>query len=306
MLMVVMRFLNVARGILTALLFALNCVVSCGIIYVLGAIKFIFPARVVKDWCSDQMVNVAEIWISFNSAAFKILHTIKWRFEGHENLRHDRSYLICSNHLSGTDIVVLQEVFNHRIPFLRFFIKHQLRYVPLLGYAWKALDFPMMKRYSAEYLRKHPEKRKDDLMTLKRISSELREKQISILNFMEGTRLTPAKHLSQNSPYKNLLKPKVGGLAFMLEAMGNKFHSLLDVTIYYPKGTMSIWDMMCGRLTEVYVHIREVEIPAQLRGDSSLTQSDYRTQVNDWVQNIWQHKDQLITEISSSVANHTL
>jgi 1-acyl-sn-glycerol-3-phosphate acyltransferase len=290
--------LNIARGVLSATLFAMNCLFSCGVIYILGAVKFIFPAQAIKNWCSTQMVTVAENWISFNSAIFKILHNIKWRFEGHENLRHDRSYLICSNHLSGTDIVVLQEVFNHRIPFLRFFIKHQLRYVPLLGFAWKALDFPMMKRYSAEFLRKHPEKRKDDLMTLKRISTELREKQISILNFMEGTRLTPTKQSNQNSPYKNLLKPKVGGLAFMLEAMGNKFHSLLDVTIYYPKGTMSIWDMMCGRMTEVYVHVREVEIPAQLRGDSSLAQADYRTQVNDWVQNIWQHKDQLLTQVS--------
>jgi hypothetical protein len=50
------------------------------------------------------------------------------------------------------------------------------------------------------------------------------------MNFVEGTRFTPAKHAAQQSPYKHLLKPKAGGLALALHVLGDRFDSLLDVT----------------------------------------------------------------------------
>ena len=57
-------------------------------------------------------------------------------------------YLVLANHQSWVDILVLQKVFNRRIPLLRFFLKRQLFWVPLLGLAWWALDFPFMGRYT--------------------------------------------------------------------------------------------------------------------------------------------------------------
>ncbi|MGZ6440798.1 MAG: acyltransferase [Pseudobdellovibrionaceae bacterium] len=288
---------SLIRGISTALLFALNCLLWCGLIYILVLLKLLLPMRALKEWCSRQMVFAAENWISCNSTIFKVLHTIQWRAEGIQNLKAERSYLVCSNHVSGTDIVALQEVFNRRIPFMRFFIKQQLRYVPLLGLAWQALDFPMMKRHSADYLLKYPEKRGEDLATTKQSCAKLRGKRISIMNFMEGTRLTPIKHSRQQSPFKNLLKPKVGGLAYVLEAMGDQFHSLLDVTVYYPRGTVSVWGLMCGRMTEVIVHVREVEIPTEFSSRNYLGDLAYRTKIHDWVQELWAHKDLLLTEM---------
>jgi 1-acyl-sn-glycerol-3-phosphate acyltransferase len=56
------------------------------------------------------------------------------------------------------------------------------------------------------------------------------------MNFLEGTRFTPAKHAKQQSPYRHLLKPKAGGIALALNAMGDKFRAILDVTIVYPDG----------------------------------------------------------------------
>jgi hypothetical protein len=44
-----------------------------------------------------------------------------------------------------TDIFVLQHLINRRIPLLKFFIKDQLKWVPIMGLAWWALDFPFMK-----------------------------------------------------------------------------------------------------------------------------------------------------------------
>lgn len=290
--------LNLLRGIATSLLLAINSLYGCTLVYLLVIVKLLMPTKAGKDWCSRQMVKVAENWIGFNSASLKALTPVEWRAEGMENLRHDRSYLVCANHISGTDIVALQAVFNRRIPFMRFFMKQELRYVPLLGLAWQALDFPMMKRHSAEYLAKHPEKRGEDLETTKKTCAKLRGKPITVINFLEGTRITPAKHARQNSPFKNLLKPKVGGLAFMLEAMGDQFDSLLDVTIYYPRGMVSVWGMMCGRLSEAVVKVREIKIPAAFCKGGYLENSTHREQVQNWVQEIWQRKDQLLSEMS--------
>ena len=65
-------------------------------------------------------------------------------------------YLVLSNHRSWVDILVLQSVFRGRIPFLKFFLKQQLIWVPLLGLAWWALDFPFMRRHSADVPREAP------------------------------------------------------------------------------------------------------------------------------------------------------
>ena len=65
-------------------------------------------------------------------------------------------------------------VFQRQIPFLRFFIKQELIWVPLLGLAWWALDFPFMQRHSAATLAKHPEKRQQDREAVRRSCDRFR------------------------------------------------------------------------------------------------------------------------------------
>ncbi len=57
---------------------------------------------------------------------------------------------------------------------------------------------------------------------------------VGIFNFAEGTRFTVGKHAQQKSPFRYLLKPKAGGIAFVLDAMGEQLKSLVNVTIHYP------------------------------------------------------------------------
>ena len=42
--------------------------------------------------------------------------------------------------------LVLQKVLTRRVPLLKFFLKRELIYVPVIGLAWWALDFPFMQR----------------------------------------------------------------------------------------------------------------------------------------------------------------
>jgi 1-acyl-sn-glycerol-3-phosphate acyltransferase len=165
---------------------------------------------------------------------------------GFEALRDDGHYLVLANHQSWVDIVVLQTVLNRRIPFLRFFLKSELIWVPFLGLAWWALDFPFMKRYSRRTLARNPELAGKDIEATRRACEKFKGMPVSVMNFVEGTRFTAAKHGRQSPPYRHLLKPKAGGVAFVMDAMGSALHSVVDATIAYPAGIPTMLDLLSG------------------------------------------------------------
>jgi len=136
---------------------------------------------------------------------------------------------------------------------LKFFLKQQLLYVPGIGLALWARDFPFMRRHSNAYLRAHPEKRHEDLQAARTACRKFAVVPTSVMNFAEGTRFTPQKHRAQHSPYRHLLKPKTGALALALNVLGDKFHSFLDVTIVYPGGAPTFWQFLCGEVPGVVV-----------------------------------------------------
>jgi 1-acyl-sn-glycerol-3-phosphate acyltransferase len=185
----------------------------------------------------------------------------------------------------------MQHLLNRRIPLLKFFLKSELIRVPIMGLAWWALDFPFLHRHSFEYLKEHPEQKGKDFETTRRACEKFAYIPTSVMNFLEGTRFTKAKHTRQNSEYKFLLHPKSGGLALALNVLGDKFNSLLDITIVYPDGVPTFWEFLCGKVKRITVRIRTIEIPKQfLHGDY---ESDpvFRDAMHKWVQQLWQEKD---------------
>ena len=196
----------------------------------------------------DPLLNaIATAWVACNSGWMWLTQRTQWDVQGIHELPYRGWYLVNSNHQGAVDIFALQHVMNRRIPMLKFFIKQQLFYVPVIGLAWWALDFPFMKRHSAAALRKNPALREQDRETTRRACEKFALVPTSVMNFAEGTRFTPAKHAAQASPYRHLLKPKAGALALALHAMGHQFHSLVDVTLVYPDGVPTFWQFLCGR-----------------------------------------------------------
>jgi 1-acyl-sn-glycerol-3-phosphate acyltransferase len=59
----------------------------------------------------------AESWIWINNFAHDLLCVTRWDIQGVENLEKSEWYLVLANHQSWTDILVLQRVFNRKIPF---------------------------------------------------------------------------------------------------------------------------------------------------------------------------------------------
>ena len=284
---------------LAAFLFALNTVIACLLIYPLAFVKFLVPILRIKNACTALMIQICEIWISGNDLNMHLTQKICWDISGAEGLSKDKSYLIFSNHQTWMDIVVLHHVFNRKIPFIRFFLKYELIYVPLLGWAWWALDFPFMKRHSRSYLEMYPEKRNEDFKSTQKACAVFKGKNVTVLNFLEGTRFTLKKRENLKSPFENLLLPKAGGLAFVLNAMGEQFDSILDVTIFYPNGPVGLWEAFEGKLPEVKVHVTRISIPHELLKGNYLDDPQYRASVQSWLQQIWKAKDVRISSLKN-------
>jgi 1-acyl-sn-glycerol-3-phosphate acyltransferase len=287
---------SVIRIPLVILLLLVNTVLHVLPLFALTLLKLVLPLRALRQALSRGLVLIAESWIGVNSALFEGFAKTRWQLEQPDNLRYDGNYLVLCNHQSWVDIPVLQKVFNRRIPLLRFFLKSQLIWVPLLGPAWWALDFPFMKRYSKEVLAKRPELQGKDMEATRRACEKFRHMPVAVMNFVEGTRFTRSKHDTQASPFQHLLKPKAGGLAFVLDAMGDALHAILDVTIVYPRGPGSMMDLIAGRVRDIRVHIRELPIDAALRGDYE-KDAAFRERFQAWVNTLWADKDARIAQL---------
>lgn len=285
----VRRFAAVLKGGLSGSVLAVNAVTIFSGMVPVALVKLALPAGALRRG-ADRLLNaLAEGWIAVNGAWMALVQRIHWDVSGLEGLRRKGWYLVSSNHQSWVDILVLQKVFHRRVPFLKFFLKRQLLYVPVMGLAWWALDFPFMRRGSGT--------RADDLATARRACEKFRQIPTSVMNFLEGTRFSAAKQASQQSPYRHLLKPKVGGLATALSAMGERFDALLDVTIVYPDGVPSFWDLLSGRLRQVVVRVREREIPPELLGGDYAGDPAFRQRMQAFVHAMWAEKDAGIEEI---------
>ncbi len=189
---------------------------------------------------------------------------------------------------------MLQKVLFRKIPFLKFFLKKELIWVPILGLAWWALDYPFMKRYSEAFLKKHPHLKGKDVETTRAACEKFKTIPVSVMNFVEGTRFTREKHDKQNSPFKHLLKPKAGGISFVLAAMGEELKSMVNVTIVYPNcNDKSFWAFLCGRVTEIVVRVDTVPIEKDIIGDYTQDEK-FRERFQDWLNALWTQKDSTI------------
>jgi 1-acyl-sn-glycerol-3-phosphate acyltransferase len=284
------------RGILTMALIVLNLLFWATPLYLVAFVKLL-PFAGLRIHLDRLLVRIAENWISGNQLIFRLTQDIRWDVEGVAGLQRRDWYLVICNHQSWVDILVLQGVFNRRIPFLKFFLKRQLIWVPVLGFAWWALDFPFMQRRSREYLERHPEARGQDLAVTRRACEHFSRSPTSVMNFVEGTRFTPEKHAAQASPYRHLLKPRAGGTAFVLSAMGDILHRVLDVTIFYPGGAPSLWDMCCGRLRKVVVRVTAREIPDWTAQGDYQDDPEFRARFQAWLSETWARKDQQLESL---------
>ncbi len=284
----------VVRGVIAFLLLLINTLFWCSLLLSLALVRLLLPFKAVRVRIDPVLNAIATAWVACNSGWMGLTQRTVWDVQGIDTLPYRGWYLVNCNHQGAVDIFVLQHVMNRRIPMLKFFIKQQLFFVPVIGLAWWALDFPFMKRHSAAALRKNPALREQDRETTRRACEKFALVPTSVMNFAEGTRFTPAKHAAQASPYRHLLKPKAGALALALHAMGHQFHALVDVTLVYPDGVPTFWQFLCGRATRVIVRARQLPIPADFCTGDYEGDAKFRATLHRWLADLWARKDRQI------------
>ncbi|ASP47824.1 acyltransferase [Cognaticolwellia beringensis] len=277
-------------GFFSVILYFANTILWLVPILVFSLLKALGPIALWQKFFSYLLDQMASNWVLFNTFIQKLFTKTKINAVGLEKLKMKDWYLVISNHQSWTDILILQRVFHGKIPFLKFFLKRELIYVPLLGLAWWALDFPFMKRYSQHFLKKNPHLKGKDIETTKKACEKFKHKPVSVMNFIEGTRFTPQKHKKQNSPFQRLLKPKAGGIGFVLQAMKGNLSKVVNVTIYYPDGKPNFLDFLSGKIKQVYIAIETQDIGESLKGDY-VNDRAYKIQFQKWVNQLWLDKD---------------
>lgn len=287
------------RVLLAVPLLVANTVLHVTPLLVVALIKACLPMRGVRRACDRVLMAIAASWIGFNTSLIRCFTHTRIVIASEAQLRDNGHYLVLANHQSWVDIPMLQAVFNRKIPLLRFFLKSQLFWVPLLGLAWWALDFPFMKRYSREQLARKPELAGRDIEATRRACAKFRDIPVSVMNFVEGTRFTPEKHRAQSSPFQHLLRPKAGGVAFVVDALGAALHAILDVTLVYPEGRANLSDLFADRIHEVRIHIRELPIPIELATGDYQNDPVVRERMQAWVNALWAEKDTLIASDSA-------
>ncbi len=295
--------MSAVRVVLILAVMVANTVLHVPPLLAVALVKALLPLPRMRLACNAVLTGIAESWIAvntwlvdrFSGARFDVSEAAKLRIDGH--------YLVLANHQSWVDIVVLQKIFNRRIPLLRFFLKRQLFWVPLLGLAWWALDFPFMGRHTRAQVAKNPELGRRDMDATRRACGKFRSIPIAVMNFVEGTRFTPGKHARQASPYRHLLKPKAGGVAYVLDAMGDALHGILDVTIAYPGGRPTLIDLVAGRVPAVHVSVRQRPLPSVVLDGPVSDGRAARARFQQWINGIWLEKDAEVARLLGADAS---
>ncbi|TKB56211.1 acyltransferase [Ferrimonas aestuarii] len=289
--------MSTLTGVLAFCGYVINTLFWFPLVFGLGLVKLI-PIAPLRRFCSWAVDRCATAWISINNLNQKLLSGTQVVVGKLPELSPKQWYLLISNHQSWVDILVLQRVFNHRIPFLKFFLKAELIFVPFIGLCWWALDFPFMRRFSKAYLEKHPNMKGKDIEATRKACDKYKNSPVTITNFVEGTRFTESKHKRQNSPFDQLLRPKVGGVAFTLDAMSGQLQQLLNVTIHYPYGIPTFWQFLKGQVPQIDVSVSTHSLEPLLNWRYQTPEDKIRFQT--WLNDLWQEKDRQLNELSNN------
>lgn len=287
------------RALAILILLPLNLVLW-GTPILLGGLVKLLTFRAARRKVIEVLVWLAERWALTTNGILDAFVNTRWHIEGDQDFNPEGHYLVVSNHVSWVDIFGVMRVFVGKAPFIRFFLKRALIWSPIVGQACWALEFPFMRRYTPEYLALHPEKRGRDLETTRIACRRYRQIPVSIVSFIEGTRFSEEKREDQQSPYRYLLRPRIGGISFVVASMAEQLEAMYDVTMVYPTRDVTMWQYISNQLPWVEIRVRRLEIPVEFQNAAVTEPGELRDRFKAWVEQIWREKDEII----ASVAGH--
>lgn len=270
-------------------------------VFILAFVRLILPFAPVLGLVDRINQGVFYLWVSNNAFLMWLTNRIKWDIEGADIEKIKGSCFIISNHVTWTDIVMLGQIYRGKIPITKFFLKHSLIYIPILGQACYSLGMPFLRRYSRSELIKNPKLKMKDINATRKACHNLLSHPSSLVNFVEGTRYTKEKAAAQQSPYRHLMPPKAASLAIALGLIGSHIDCLLNTTLVYPGEHKSsiFMKMLSGRLTHVIARVEVIDketVQKHMVGDY-LRDKQFKHNFTMYLRDLWQQKDDLIERL---------
>ena len=270
-------------------------------IFVGALIRLVLPVKPVLKLLDSLYQSIFWTWAHFLSFELALTNKTKWDIAGLDQVKVNGACMIISNHLSWADIVMLIVIYRGRIPITKFFLKHSLIYIPIIGQVCFALGMPFLRRYTRSEILKNPKLKTKDLDATRKACLSVIEHPTTLVNFVEGTRFTKAKAKAQKSPYQNLMPPKAASLAVALGIIGPKLDCILNTTLQYPKndGGKVFIDLLKGRLHEVIARVEVIPaetIQNELTGDY-MTDKQFKRRFTQKLRELWQAKDEQIAQL---------
>ena len=246
-------------GFITLILIIIELTIGFGTLAIVNVPRAVFPFKSLKIKLAKISNSIGEYTVYGLKIIMKIMHRDSMQVFDNNEFDKNTWYMAISNHQSWADIFILLVAAHKRIPLLKFFMKKELAWIPFIFLDNKTLNMPFVNRHSKKELEKNPNLRnKDYKNTLKACKRFLRSPS-TIFSYAEGTRNDAAKHKAQNSPYKNLLIPRIGGIATALSAMPN-INVLVDYSVVYKSEKRGAWSFLKGDMKDVKVLVRKYDL----------------------------------------------
>ncbi|MGB1616627.1 MAG: 1-acyl-sn-glycerol-3-phosphate acyltransferase [Pseudomonadales bacterium] len=260
-------------SVLSSLWFLSNLLIWLTALILLSPFK-LMPNKGFQTHCIDPLAaRIYRAAVLINSFWMKRVVGIRLEISG--ALNHHTNPIILCNHQSWFDIPLIQEIITARGPIVRFLVKRELIWVPIIGWICLVLNFPRLRRSGSEG------DRAQDYKAITRAVQSSATSPGALLIFAEGTRFTQSKQVDQASPFPNLLRPKVGGFRILLDHAPPD-QPVLDVSIAYVSGDSYFWHCLHGGAPLI-----KLKVDTYRAGDI--------TDVEPWLAARWSEKSRWLT-----------
>ena len=283
-------------GLVTFVLILVELIIGFGTLAIINIPRGIIPLKSFKIFLAKISNIIGDVTVYGLKLIMLLMHGKNITVINDQDFDENEWYMAMSNHQSWADIFILLTVANYKLPLLKFFMKKELWWIPFVFLANKTLNMPFVNRHTKKEIEKNPLLRTLDYEnTLKSCKRFLRTPS-TIFSYAEGTRFTNEKHIQQGSKYKNLLEPKIGGMATALSAMPN-INTLVDYTLVYKSKKRDAWSFAKGDMKHAKVLVSKYKIPESLKNKNYSIDKNYRDEFKNWIEGIWAEKDKKIEEL---------
>uniref|UniRef100_A0A2P2J6N0 1-acylglycerol-3-phosphate O-acyltransferase n=1 Tax=Rhizophora mucronata TaxID=61149 RepID=A0A2P2J6N0_RHIMU len=231
------------------------------------------------------------IWLALWPILFEKVNKTKVIFSGETVPARERVLLI-ANHRTEVDWMYLWDLAWRKgcLGYIKYVLKSSLMKLPVFGWAFHILEFiPVDRKWHV------------DEPNMRQMLSSFKDLKdlLWLALFPEGTDFTEQKcmrsqkYAAQNGLpiLNNVLLPKTKGFYACLEELRGSLDAVYDVTIGYKTRCPSFLDNVFGvEPSEVHINVRRVVVD-----DIPMSEEE----VSSWLMNVFQLKDQLLTNFYS-------